>query len=93
MIVLASYPPTLRSLQTAGVIALILGAKGKAGFTAQSVKTLLQTTSNVIVGDSMPHTAAQGGAGLLNVENAISYTTRLSTGEIRLGDSTSFKPK
>ncbi|EJD39676.1 subtilisin-like protease [Auricularia subglabra TFB-10046 SS5] len=73
----------------AGVAALILKAKGKGA--ARGIRDLLETTSTSIpqslAEGAPPHTLAQGGAGQVNVANAINYQTVVTPGELLLNDT------
>ena len=75
----------------AGSAALILSAKGKDTATAKSIKQLLQNTAGMIptsAADGAPiASAAQQGAGLINVYHAIQATSVISTGEMLLNDT------
>ncbi|GJJ15901.1 hypothetical protein Clacol_010179 [Clathrus columnatus] len=78
----------------AGCAALLLQAKGKSLAIAQSALTLFETTAQVVSsshtdGDPL-QTAAQQGAGLLNIFSALTYKTRLSPGELLLNDTNHF---
>ncbi|KZV93701.1 subtilisin-like protease [Exidia glandulosa HHB12029] len=78
---------------TAGSAALILQAKGKG--SARSIRTLLQTTAKTIPSSltdaAPPQTLAQQGAGLINVNDAIHFTTLVTPGELLLNDTAHFK--
>lgn len=77
----------------AGSAALILAAKGKGA--ARSVRTLLQTTSKTVPSSltdaGPPQTLSQQGAGLINVNDAIHFTTLVTPGELLLNDTAHFK--
>lgn len=80
----------------AGSAALLLTARGKSKEIASQVRTIFQTTARVVpssktVGEPL-QTAAQQGAGLINVYDAIHSTTRVSPGELILNDTTHFHP-
>jgi hypothetical protein len=73
----------------AGSAALILQAKGKGA--SKGLRTLLETTAGAIStshkDDALLQTAAQQGAGLINVYNAIHYQTAVSPGELLLNQT------
>lgn len=85
--------PKLTLPFSAGSAALILQAKGKGA--ARSVRTLLQTTAQTVPSSltdaAPPQTLAQQGAGLINVNNAIHFTTLVTPGELLLNDTANFK--
>lgn len=76
---------------TAGAAALILAAKGKNKATAKSIKPLLQNTAGMIpssAADGAPiASAAQQGAGLINVYHAIQAQSVISISEMLLNDT------
>ncbi|KAF5357287.1 hypothetical protein D9758_005834 [Tetrapyrgos nigripes] len=78
----------------AGAAALFLSTKQLSGDVPITVRTVLQTTAQPILsnntGSDLLQTAAQQGAGLVNVFNAIHYETLLSPGEFLLNDSAHF---
>ncbi|EJD54606.1 hypothetical protein AURDEDRAFT_179722 [Auricularia subglabra TFB-10046 SS5] len=78
---------------TAGSAALLLQTKGRG--IARSVRTLLQTTAQTVPSNltdgSPPQTLAQQGAGLINVNNAIHFTTIVTPGELLLNDTANFR--
>ena len=80
---------------TAGAAALLLQHKGKNGATARAVLDLLETNSKTIRSTreetSLPQTAIQAGAGLINVYDSLFATTIVSPGELILNDTASFK--
>jgi subtilisin family serine protease len=73
----------------AGSAALILQAKGKGA--SKGLRTLLETTASAISSAhndaALLQTAAQQGAGLINVYNAIHYQTTVSPGELLLNQT------
>ncbi|PVF96577.1 subtilisin-like protein [Serendipita vermifera] len=75
----------------AGSAALILSARGKSVSTAKSVKGLLQSTAGVVPvsrnDGAAIASAAQQGAGLINVFNAVHVSSYVSTSEILLNDT------
>ncbi|KZO98808.1 subtilisin-like protease [Calocera viscosa TUFC12733] len=79
----------------AGSAALLLQAKGRNPSTGMRARDFLETTSQLIPASyndtSVLQTAAQQGAGMVNVYNAIHYTTVLTPGELLLNDTESFK--
>lgn len=79
----------------AGSSALLLQAKGKSSDVARNVRTIFETTAQKIASskdDGAPLQALTAqGAGLINVYNAVHYTTAVSPGEILLNDTTHFK--
>lgn len=75
----------------AGSAALILSTKGKTGCTGKAVKKYLQTTAKYIGSthtETDPYnTLIQQGSGLVQVYNAIFYSTEVSPPEIMLNDT------
>lgn len=75
----------------AGAAALILKAKGKDKDTCKSVKGLLQSTAGMIPTSSVDGapiaSAAQQGAGLINVYQAIQAQSVITTTELLLNDT------
>ena len=79
----------------AGSSALILSVRGRNAQTARAVRTLLETTAQVIPsshtdGDPL-QTVTQQGAGLVSVFDAAHTTTIVSPGELLLNDTAFFK--
>ncbi|KZT62014.1 subtilisin-like protease [Calocera cornea HHB12733] len=79
----------------AGSSALLVQAKGRSTSNALRARDLLETTGKVIPASyndtSILQTAAQQGSGLINVWNAIHYSTLLTPGELLLNDTANFK--
>ena len=75
----------------AGSAALILSTKGKTACNAKAVKNHLQTTAKYIGSthtETDPYnTLIQQGSGLVQVYNAIFYSTKVSPSEILLNDT------
>jgi len=76
----------------AGSAALILSVRGKSA--APDVRTMLETTAKPVLashnGSSLLQTAAQQGAGLINVYDALFGNTKVSPGELLLNDTAHF---
>ncbi|KAK1222039.1 hypothetical protein PQX77_015138 [Marasmius sp. AFHP31] len=102
-LVLSTYPTTrgyygvasgtsMASPFVAGSAALILSVLGKS--VAPDVRTRLETTAQPVLashnGSSLLQTAAQQGAGLINVYNALFGTTKVWPGELLLNDTAHF---
>lgn len=81
----------------AGASALLLEVRGKTKDTARSARDLFETTSVPVRSDvsntSFLQTITQQGAGLLNVYNAVHYTTQITPGELLLNDTSTFDGK
>lgn len=80
----------------AGSAALLLQKNGRSLGVARGARTLFETTSFVIPQDksnnSLLQSCAQAGAGLINVYNALTFTTTLSPGELLLNDTSHYRP-
>ena len=79
----------------AGSAALLLQVKGRHAAVAHSARSLFETTAKVIpsgnVSSNPLQTAAQQGAGLIQVHNALRYTTVVTPGELVLNDTAHFQ--
>ncbi|CAE6507200.1 unnamed protein product [Rhizoctonia solani] len=78
----------------AGAAALLLQILGKNATTAQAVRSIFQNTAIPTMrteNTSLIPTAAQQGAGLLNVYNAVKNTGSLLPAELLLNDTAYFK--
>ena len=80
----------------AGSSALLLQVKGRSAAVALSARSLFETTAHVVpssnnVSSSPLQTVAQQGAGLIQVHNAIRYSTIVTPGEIILNDTAHFQ--
>jgi subtilisin family serine protease len=79
----------------AGSAALLLAAKGHSTNVARGARDLFETTARWVPssfsGGSPFQTAAQQGAGLINVFDAVHVTTIVSPGELLLNDTAHFK--
>jgi len=78
----------------AGSAALLLAAKGRTTDVAKGARDLFETTARWVPSDvssDLLQTAAQQGAGLINVFDAIHATTIVSPGELILNDTAHFK--
>jgi subtilisin family serine protease len=84
---------SMSSPYTAGAAALLLQQKGLAA--VKNVRNLLETSARTIRSGteetSLPQTAAQTGAGLIDVYSSIFASTVVSPGELILNDTGSFK--
>jgi hypothetical protein len=79
----------------AGSSALLLQVKGRRAAVALSARALFETTAKVVpssnkASTSPLQTVAQQGAGLIQVHNALRYTTIVTPGEIILNDTARF---
>ncbi|KAK2464348.1 hypothetical protein APHAL10511_003805 [Amanita phalloides] len=79
----------------AGSAALLLQVKGQHAAVAHSARSLFETTAKLVPssktsGDPL-QTAAQQGAGLIQVHNAIRYATSVTPGELVLNDTAHFQ--
>ena len=79
----------------AGGSALLLQVKGRSAAVALSARALFETTAHVVpssnnVSSSPLQTVAQQGAGLIQVYNALRYSTVVTPGEIILNDTAHF---
>ena len=79
----------------AGSAALLLQARGKAESTALGLRDLLQTTAGSVgsshTDGALLQTAAQQGAGLINVFAALNAKTIVTPGQLALNDSAFFQ--
>ena len=80
----------------AGSSALLLQVKGRSAAVALSARSLFETTANFVPSSnnvlSGPlQTVAQQGAGLIQVHNALRYSTIVTPGEIILNDTAHFR--
>lgn len=86
----------MSSPYVAGSAALLLQKNGKSSDVANGARTLFQTTSVPIPQDKSSNSplqsCAQAGAGLINVYNALTFSTTLSPGELLLNDTSNYRP-
>jgi subtilisin family serine protease len=79
----------------AGSAALLLEAKGNSTKVVKGARDLFATTARWVpssfTGGDPLQTAAQQGAGLINVFDAVHATTLVSPGELILNDTAHFK--
>ena len=79
----------------AGSSALLLQVKGRTAAVALSARSLFETTANVVPSSksvsSTLQTVAQQGAGLIQVHNALRYSTVVTPGEVILNDTAHFR--
>jgi subtilisin family serine protease len=79
----------------AGSAALLLQVKGRHASVARSARSLFESTAKIIpssnVASNSLQTAAQQGAGLIQVHNALRYTTVVTPGELILNDTAHFQ--
>jgi subtilisin family serine protease len=82
---------------TAGASALVLQSKGKSKDVATGIRSLFQSTAGAIrdgKSENDPYqTVTQQGAGLIQVNNAISTKTIVTPGQLTLNDTTHFNGK
>ncbi|OAV95383.1 hypothetical protein PTTG_05436 [Puccinia triticina 1-1 BBBD Race 1] len=81
--------------QLAGIAALILSHRGKAGFDGYTMRDRLTTSSRIINYSAFrhqPHTVSHQGGGLANAWCAVMANTIITNAHMALFDSTSFKP-
>ncbi|KAF8634300.1 hypothetical protein AX17_004252 [Amanita inopinata Kibby_2008] len=80
----------------AGSAALLFEVKGKSADVGRGARTLFETTAERVSsshtdGDPL-QTVTQQGAGLINVHNALRYTTVVTPGELILNDTAHYRP-
>ena len=80
----------------AGSSALLLQVKGRNAAVALTARSLFETTANVVPstnnGSNSPlQTVAQQGAGLIQVHNALRYSTVVTPSELILNDTAHFR--
>ena len=79
----------------AGSAALLLQVKGKEAAVALSARTLFETTAKILPSSQAPgdplQTVAQQGAGLIQVHDALRFTTIVTPGELILNDTAHFQ--